>query len=88
MFRNILYSKEYHLRANAFPHYLTGIDEHRPAANFGEVMLYLVVINLIISWKNILQKSPQFRNVPLPAAQIVQKLSFSFFGCHLKHLIE
>jgi hypothetical protein len=51
-------------------------------------MLDLVVLKGGGAWKDILQELPQFRDIPLSVAQIVNKPTFGLLKVNFKGLIE
>ena len=51
-------------------------------------MLDLKVLKLTIVQQNLFQQLPQFRNVPLPVADIVDPLILCICGRDLKHLVK
>jgi hypothetical protein len=50
-------------------------------------MLYLIVVNLLVFGKNLLQKPSQFRGIPLLVTQFAEKIFLNLFRRHLKRLI-
>jgi hypothetical protein len=51
-------------------------------------MFNFVVIDLVIVWKNIFKQRPEPGNVPLPVAEVIDRIPYGFFRCDLEKIIE
>ena len=64
----------------------SGVEPHRPLAEFFEVVLNLEIVEGGVPGKNVLQQFPQPQDVPLP--QVKEKTAFGLFRCYLEGPVE
>ena len=66
----------------------TGVEEHHPVPDRGELVLDLVLLDRVVAGEDIFQKCPQRGNVPLSAPQVVEEPVQRLLGLDLERLIE
>jgi len=64
------------------------VEKHRARTNALEIVRHRVIIERGVLWQDFSQQSPQFGNVPLPIAQLVEQTPFGFFRRRRKNAIE
>src|SRR5579871_2961262 len=68
--------------------HLAGIQAHRTVAELGKFMLDLIVLHRALFRDDLLQKYAQFRDVPLPVSQRVEKSLLGVLGRNVEYGIK
>jgi len=67
---------------------LPGIQKHYASADVGKVVFDLIVVKGCLLGKDGFQQFPQFGDIPLFIAQVIDKLSHGLFGFYFEEVIE
>ena len=67
---------------------LPGIQKHDALANGGKIVLNFIVVEGCLLGQDGFQQFPQFGDVPLLIAQVIDQLSYRLFRIYLKDFIE
>jgi len=81
---HILNGQQYSFLPFAFLMDLPGIEQHLSMPDGREIMFDLIIMKFGFFPEDIFQKLPEFRNVPLTAAEVVDDLALCIFFVDLK----
>ena len=85
---DVLHGDQDDVRAYILPEDLPGVQEDDLSADAGENMVHLVAVEDGFIGEDVLEQHPQFGDVPLPVAEVVDEIADGLLGRYLEGFVE